>query len=250
MTLIIAKMESVRLIEPMQMLIVQTVDGQQRVFELYGEDITIGRERERDLQLAHASVSRAHAQLNWSSGGYVVHDLNSNNGVYVNGTRVTSGHRLATGDLLRLGHFELIYIEGEVPRRFQKLNIHNLPRWHTVGTDVFDDATAQLSTKAMKRLLEARIHLEGGVLVLEDAEDLELEDRVWTFGRTGADIPVKMLFASDREATVTWNGRNHVLNRTGRRTVTVNGQAIRACTLEDGDEIRIGRSRFSYAVRK
>ncbi len=242
--------ESVRLVEPMQMLIVQTVDGQQRVFELYGEDVTIGRERGRDLQLAHASVSRAHAQLNWSNGGYVINDLQSNNGVYVNGTRITTDHKLISGDLIRLGHFELIYIEGEVPRRFQKLNIHNLPRWHTVGTDVFDDATAQLSTKAMKRLLEARIHLEGGVLVVDDSDEIELEDGVWTFGRSGADILIKMLFASDREATITWNGRNHVLNRTGRRTVTVNGQSIHACTLEDGDEIRIGRSRFSYAVRK
>ena len=42
----------------MQLLIVQTLDGEHRVFELYGEDIVIGRERGRDLQLAHARTCR------------------------------------------------------------------------------------------------------------------------------------------------------------------------------------------------
>ncbi len=234
----------------MQLLIVQMLDGQHRVFDLYGEDVTIGRERQRDMQLAHASVSREHARLVWRSGGYTISDVGSNNGVYVNGEHIEETRALSNGDLIRLGHFELIYIDGEVPKRFRRLDIHNIPRWFAVGTEMHDDSTAQLSTKVMKRLLEARIHLEGGVLVFDDGSHMDLEDRVWTMGRSGADIPVKMLFGPDRQATVTWNGRNHVLTRLGRRGVSVNGQSVQACTLEDGDRITIGRSRFKYEVRK
>ena len=47
----------------MQMLIVQNPEGENRVFDLYGEDITIGRERGHDMQLAHPSVSRDHAEV-------------------------------------------------------------------------------------------------------------------------------------------------------------------------------------------
>lgn len=231
------------------MLIIQTLDGHHRVFDLYGEDVTIGRERHRDMQLAHASVSREHARMVWNNGAYSIVDTESHNGVYVNGDHVADQRVLANGDVIRLGHFELIYIDGEVPKRFQRLNIHNIPRWYAVGTDMLDDATAQLSTKVMKRLLEARKHLEGGVLVFEDGSHIDLEDGSWTLGRANSDISVKMLFGSDQQATLTWNGRNHVLTRTDRRAVIVNGQPIQSCTLEDGDRIAIGRSRFTYEVR-
>ena len=40
----------------MQMLIVNTLEGDPRVFELYGEDVSIGRDRIHDMQLADASV--------------------------------------------------------------------------------------------------------------------------------------------------------------------------------------------------
>ena len=234
----------------MQMLIVQTLDGEHRVFELYGEDIVIGRERGRDLQLAHASVSREHAHLSWRSGGYSIRDAGSHNGTYINGERVSGERGLTSGDMIRLGHFELIYIEGAVPKRFQRLNIHNIPRWYAVGTDVMDDATSQVSMTVMKRLLQARVHLEGGVLVLDDDRGIDLEDQRWVLGGPEADIPVKMLFGSSPCATVTWNGRNHVLTRIGQRAVKVNGQSVRTCTLEDGDRIAIGRSRFGYEVRQ
>ena len=234
----------------MQLLIVQTLDGEHRVFELYGEDVLIGRERGRDLQLAHASVSREHAHMSWRNGGYSIRDAGSHNGTYINGERVSGECGLASGDTIRLGHFELIYIEGAVPERFQRLDIHNIPRWYAVGTDVLDDATAQVSMTVMKRLLRARVHLEGGVLVVGDGPVIDLEDRSWVFGGSDGDIPVKMLFGSSSCATITWNGRNHVLTRTGKKAVKVNGQSVRTCTLEDGDQIAIGRSRFGYEVRR
>ena len=76
----------------MQMLIVQNPDGDSRVFDLYGEDITIGREYGQDLQLTHPSVSREHATLTWKAGGYEIADTGSHNGVYVNSERVTASN--------------------------------------------------------------------------------------------------------------------------------------------------------------
>ena len=143
----------------MQMLIVQTPEGENRVFDLYGDDVTIGRERGHDMQLAHASVSRDHAQVAWRSGGYVVIDSGSHNGVYVNGQRVDEPVALKTGDLIRLGRFELIYITGEVPARFKKLNVAALDRWYTVDMQAGSDSTHHLTTSQMKRLLAARVLL-------------------------------------------------------------------------------------------
>ncbi len=63
---------------------------------------TIGRTRQNLIQLDAPSVSRKHAQIVLSEGGYVLRDLGSENGTFVNGERVTE-HLLAEGDHLQFG---------------------------------------------------------------------------------------------------------------------------------------------------
>ena len=177
----------------MQMLIVQNPDGDSRVFDLYGEDITVGREYGHDLQLTHPSVSREHASLTWKAGGYEIADVGSHNGVYVNGERVTEKQLLNSGDLVQLGHFEVIYISGQIPARFQKLNIPTMQRWYGVAAQASSDSTHQLSSTQMKRLLAARVVLERGQLVDSEGADWKLEDQHWEIGRN-ATIPVSGLW--------------------------------------------------------
>jgi pSer/pThr/pTyr-binding forkhead associated (FHA) protein len=234
----------------MQMLIVQNPEGENRVFELYGEDITIGRERGHDMQLAHSSVSREHAQVAWRSGGYAIVDVGSHNGIYVNGDQVVESQQLVSGDVIRLGRYELVYVDGEVPTRFKKLNVATLDRWYTVDLQVDSDSTHHLTSGQMKRLLAARVMLECGVLTNEEGQVWQLEDQVWSMGR-GGDPPLSGWFVGGRVAEVLWNGQNHVLKRQSRlRPVIVNGTPIRACTLEVGDCIVIGTNRFTYEVRR
>lgn len=234
----------------MQMLIVQLPDGENRVFDLYGEDITIGRERGHDMQLAHASVSRDHAELAWRSGGYAIVDVGSHNGIYVNGDRVEGSQSLASGDVIRLGRYELVYVDGEVPARFRKLNVAALDRWYTVDQQVGSDSTHHLTSSQMKRLLAARVMLECGVLTNEAGEVWQLEDKDWVVGRD-ADLPVTGWFMGREVAVVIWNGQNHVLKRTSKlHGVRVNGTSVGACSLEAGDRIVIGDNQFTYEVRR
>jgi len=151
--------------------------------------------------------------------------------------------------VIRLGHFELIYLHGEVPRRFSKLDIPSMQRWFAVGVAAQGDVTAQVSVKLMKQLLDARRVLEGGAIVDRTGGSTDLEDGEWVFGR-GGDFPVKGLLASSNEAELRWNGCSHVLKRMSWRAIRVNGQSIRSCILDNGDEITIGGSRYAYEVRK
>jgi hypothetical protein len=63
---------------------------------------TIGRTRQNNVQLDSGSVSRRHAQISLTENGYVVRDLGSENGTYVNGDRITE-HPLADGDHVQFG---------------------------------------------------------------------------------------------------------------------------------------------------
>lgn len=73
---------------------------------LTGSRITVGRGRTNDITLHDASVSREHAELVGSGGGWKVRDLDSTNGVSVNGSRVRE-RALEFGDTVMFGSVEL-----------------------------------------------------------------------------------------------------------------------------------------------
>ncbi|MCC9599371.1 GGDEF domain-containing protein [Stieleria sp. JC731] len=66
--------------------------------------IVIGRDTGADLILADQSVSRRHAELEWTEEGYVVRDLGSTNGTLVNEIGVQE-RILHSGDTVRIGSF-------------------------------------------------------------------------------------------------------------------------------------------------
>jgi pSer/pThr/pTyr-binding forkhead associated (FHA) protein len=71
-------------------------------------EIVIGRGVECDVVLSSALVSRRHARLTINDDGVVtIHDLQSRNGVYVNGELAREPRRLEVGDRLDLGGEEL-----------------------------------------------------------------------------------------------------------------------------------------------
>jgi Zn-dependent protease with chaperone function len=69
-----------------------------------------GRGSSARLRLHDRAVSRRHFEVAWDAGGYVIRDLGSNNGTFVNGRRVTSA-RLHDGDVVRAGFTELEFRE-------------------------------------------------------------------------------------------------------------------------------------------
>ncbi len=73
---------------------------------------TIGRGSEADIQLPSPSASRRHASLQASQPEWLLNDLNSKNGTFLNGRRVTSPQRLKTGDVIQIASFRLVY-EGQ-----------------------------------------------------------------------------------------------------------------------------------------
>jgi pSer/pThr/pTyr-binding forkhead associated (FHA) protein len=74
--------------------------------ELIGERLTIGRDRDNQIQIPAEYVSRHHAQVSWLRGGCWIADLNSTNGTFVNGKRVQR-RLLHDGDEIQFGRHRL-----------------------------------------------------------------------------------------------------------------------------------------------
>jgi hypothetical protein len=74
-----------------------------KVFSLSKSELTIGRELNNDIVINAAEVSRKHTRLIFQAGNYVIEDLGSTNGTFVNGQRLSGPHVLMPGDHVMLG---------------------------------------------------------------------------------------------------------------------------------------------------
>jgi hypothetical protein len=63
----------------------------------------IGRDETADISLQDPEMSRRHVRISWQEGRYILEDLNSTNGTFLNDTRVTDAQRLSPGDKIRMG---------------------------------------------------------------------------------------------------------------------------------------------------
>ncbi|WP_433684518.1 BTAD domain-containing putative transcriptional regulator [Nocardia sp. CA-119907] len=79
------------------------------VYPLAGSVTRIGRLPDNDIVLEHGKVSRQHAVLVDNGSSFVIKDLWSSNGVYVDGERIIDSVALTDGAVLRIGGFELVF---------------------------------------------------------------------------------------------------------------------------------------------
>ncbi|HEY46550.1 MAG TPA: FHA domain-containing protein [Anaerolineae bacterium] len=96
-------------------LIVRTGPNPGMVFELTKEVTLFGRDVTNDIVLADAEVSRQHARLTHTPGGYVLEDLGSTNGSFVNGERLIAPRTLNQGDLIGFGENVTLNFEAVSP---------------------------------------------------------------------------------------------------------------------------------------
>lgn len=74
-----------------------------KVFELSKQEIIIGRDVNADVVVNIAEVSRRHARMRMEASGFVIEDLGSTNGTFVNGQRLTGPYVLRPGERIQLG---------------------------------------------------------------------------------------------------------------------------------------------------
>jgi pSer/pThr/pTyr-binding forkhead associated (FHA) protein len=83
-----------------------------RTYELKVERTTVGRVPDNAFEIPEASVSSHHAEILLKGNELLVRDLDSTNGTFINGERISEGV-LKPGQILRLGTVEMRFETGE-----------------------------------------------------------------------------------------------------------------------------------------
>jgi len=105
----------------MAKLVVLSAGMTGRTQELKVEKTTIGRVEDNTFQIAEPSVSSHHCEVLLRGNEVVVRDLNSTNGTFINGEKVTESV-IKPGQILRLGQIEM-RLETDAPAAPSKKQI-------------------------------------------------------------------------------------------------------------------------------
>ena len=137
------------------------------------EAVVIGRSRSCDLRLPTGDASRRHAEISDTEQGFLLRDLASTNGTFVNGSRV-SEHLLRPGDRIEIGSSEIRYCQvatelepseaaaGEPPGEAKTI-IFERPAFSQ--SQVFQGSLAEIPPFAVLQILE--MGRKTGVLKLD-----------------------------------------------------------------------------------
>ncbi|MBP85763.1 MAG: histidine kinase [Planctomycetaceae bacterium] len=123
---------------------------QGRRFDLEQETVSIGRDNDNVVQLHDCEVSRNHAEVRRAGDGYVLVDLKSSNGCFVNTTQIEE-QPLSSGDRVQIGRTLMIFTGGEEAS--------------SIGFASEVDIVGQVSSVAGSRIVKAISHEEGSQLL-------------------------------------------------------------------------------------
>lgn len=84
-----------------------------RVFAIEPAGVTIGRHPDNELPLSVDSVSRRHARLERVNEQWMISDLQSSNGTFVNGERISEARALNDGDIITFGKANFTFSKAD-----------------------------------------------------------------------------------------------------------------------------------------
>jgi len=217
-------------------LVISDDEGKTTVVPLVREEISIGRKEGNTIRLTERNVSRKHAKLLKANGAFVVEDLNSYNGVKVNGRKIDGRVNLKAGDQLGIGDYVLA---------LQSDAVADAPTAAVPGAAPGTDAATAMIAAPSEPRPPARL-----VMLTPPAPGAEfaLSRERQRIGRA-EDLPIWVNHRSiSREhAEILREGNNfRVVDLGSANGVRLNGKDIEEAPLSPGDVVELGQVRFRY----
>lgn len=228
-------------------LVIEDDEGKRTVVPLTRDDYTIGRQEGNTIRLTERNVSRSHGRVRRARNGsakdvFVLEDLRSYNGVFVNGLRVAHTQDLQHGDLIQIGDYRIVLQDDAV----SAIETAALP---VTTTEPDAKATVPIATAYRGQTLTDRPNRLVMLVGPTPGVEYPLDRERMTVGRAeDATISVNHNSVSRLHCEIhaLGDGRFEIVDKGSSNGVRVNAVELKRSIIEAGDVIELGDVRFKF----
>lgn len=210
--------------------------------------ITIGRKSANDIQIDNLAVSGHHARIDKAGSDYILTDLQSTNGTFVNNKKIVS-HNLKHGDKIHIGKHTLLFIASDAP------GSENDP----VDINGSIEKTMILDTSRQRELLAdqdtpvaiKQPEIIGVISFIDNSGlgEIMLDKKLTRIGKSDScEIRLSGMMLGPTAATISKRPSGYTITFTGGVSkLKVNGHIIKeSYPLKDFDTIELGSYKFQF----
>jgi len=213
------------------------------------DSITMGRQEDNTIVIDNLAVSGYHAKIDKLGGEYILTDLQSTNGTFVNDQKVVS-HKLSHGDNIVIGKHVILFVATEKEKIEGEGKDKKLPL----------DKTMLLDTARQRELLAkqkvapstAKIPVKVGVVSFIDDSglgEIELSKKLTKIGKAQtSEIKLSGFLMGATAATISRRPSGYAISFAGGMTkLKVNGAVVKdSIPLNDFDTVELGSYKFQF----
>jgi pSer/pThr/pTyr-binding forkhead associated (FHA) protein len=227
----------------------ENILGEYRLDE--GKSLTIGRKENNEIPIENLAVSGHHAKIDSVGDGYLLTDLQSKNGSFVNKVLVTS-HWLKNKDTITIGKHTLIFAydkDEDAPEESASMD-----QTMVMDTDKYRDMLAK-AAPAMKSDAKAagKSGPTGMISFLAGGEgEIELTKKITKIGKNATnDIVVGGLMMGQTAFTISKRPNGYSLAYVeGMTKPKVNGSVVKeSVMLKEFDKVEIGSCKMQFVFK-
>ncbi|MFH2009433.1 MAG: FHA domain-containing protein [bacterium] len=256
-------------------LIIEDDEGKTTVVPLIRDEITIGRKEGNTIRLTERNVSRRHAKITRQNGQVVLEDLNSYNGIKVNGSRISGQAAVGEGDRIQIGDYMLAFKQDQpvasaapadpfdemktipVEKAEAKALAAHIAAQSSVSSAAVpapdETPTRQLQQDLIAeaaQVVDTRSEIARTVVVSSNFAGLEctLDKAAQVIGRTeDNDIVINHRSISRHHAKIVRDGATYtIVDQGSANGVFVNGEKYDRVELRPGDMVDLGHVRMRF----
>lgn len=213
--------------------------------------LTIGRKPDNDIVIDNMAVSGHHAKINLQGSNYVVEDLQSTNGTFLNDKKIINSS-IKHNDAIVIGQHSLVFINPDAPVEPEQPKPEEPKNLNSEATVVI---SPQKSADATNPKFPERKELLGLLRVIEgksDQPEYQLTGLLTYIGKgESAAIKIKGMFAPEIAALISKRQTGYLITAVKDGYPKLNNNSLSGqVELKDGDLIEIGGLKLLFQLKE
>jgi pSer/pThr/pTyr-binding forkhead associated (FHA) protein len=216
-------------------------------YPIMKDSITIGRNEDNTISVDNLAVSGYHARVDKAGPDYIVTDLQSTNGTFVNDKKIVT-HKLQHGDNVLIGKHVLLFVATEKEKEAPAEGKMDLDQTMMLDTAKQKELLAKQKGAAMA----AKATQKVGMVSFIDSSGLgefELAKKLTKVGKADtSEIKLGGLLMPPTAATISRRPSGYSISFMGGMTkLKVNGEVVKeSVPLKEFDTIELGSYKFQF----